>query len=336
MVWFVTLSESVVILRPGGIGYLEICTYNVILFFFSFFEVVPYNHLMISLTHQNRLEDRCDEKTHCLDLSDEENCKTIITPKNYKSRTPPIKFDATIDTLYAANISIDFTLKNVLEISEIDMKLKLKFAIHLEWIDHRLTYQNLKEKTVKNILTKEEESMIWMPTLIFENTDDNEIVEVDKNSEIMIERKGHPKLSSIGDSDEIYEYNGKENPIAFEQVFTKLFGCNFQLQLYPFDTQICYVYLAVGHQYMDTVEMVPRKIKMRGRTLLPQYVLQKWDLEYNNKTCPSQGLHVRIVLSRRIVSELLTTYLPTLLLILIVHMTNYFKVFHLHTKDHVK
>ena len=245
---------------------------------------------------------------------------------NYKSRTPPTMFDVDLKILYAVNISIDFNLKDVFEILEKKMQLKLKFGIHLEWKDHRLMYHNLKNESVKNILNKEEVSRMWVPTLIFENTDDNEFVEVDKHSEIMIKRMGIPFLSSIKEADEIYKYMGSENPIAFEEIYTKTFRCNYQLSMYPFDTQICFVYLVASSRYKDTVKIIPRNIKMTGQHLLPQYVLQKWDLEYRNKTRPADGVQLRIVLTRRIVSELLTTYLPTLLLIMIVHTTNYFKV----------
>ena len=53
----------------------------------------------------------------------------------------------------------------------------------------------------------------------------------------------------------------------------------------------------------------------------------------NNKTnClpladPDEGVIMTIVLKRRILNELLTTYLPSLLILTIVYATNYFKDF---------
>ena len=38
--------------------------------------------------------------------------------------------------------------------------------------------------------------------------------------------------------EEINIFEGKDNRITFEQVYTKTFKCTYQLQLYPFDTQV--------------------------------------------------------------------------------------------------
>ena len=38
--------------------------------------------------------------------------------------------------------------------------------------------------------------------------------------------------------EEINIFTGKENRLTFQQVFAKTFMCKYQLQLYPFDTQV--------------------------------------------------------------------------------------------------
>ena len=38
--------------------------------------------------------------------------------------------------------------------------------------------------------------------------------------------------------EEINIFEGEFNRITFEQVYTKTFKCTYQLQLYPFDTQV--------------------------------------------------------------------------------------------------
>ena len=42
---------------------------------------------------------------------------------------------------------------------------------------------------------------------------------------------------------------------------------------------------------------------------------------------PNQGIDLKIVMNRRIINELLTTYLPTVFIICIVYATNFFKSF---------
>ena len=43
---------------------------------------------------------------------------------------------------------------------------------------------------------------------------------------------------------------------------------------------------------------------------------------------PSKGIRMQIVFKRRLTNELLTTYLPTFLLLLISYATTYFKQFY--------
>ena len=61
---------------------------------------------------------------------------------------------------------------------------------------------------------------------------------------------------------------------------------------------------------------------MSGPVELMQYTVKNWIIEET-----PTGVVVTLVLGRKILNELLTTYLPTSLLILIVHSTNYYKDF---------
>ena len=61
---------------------------------------------------------------------------------------------------------------------------------------------------------------------------------------------------------------------------------------------------------------------MSGPVELMQYTVKDWIIEETQS-----GLVVTLVLGRKILNQLLTTYLPTSLLIVIVHTTNYFKDF---------
>ena len=42
---------------------------------------------------------------------------------------------------------------------------------------------------------------------------------------------------------------------------------------------------------------------------------------------PNQGIDLKIIMNRRIINELLTTYLPTVFILGIVYATNFFKPF---------
>ena len=50
----------------------------------------------------------------------------------------------------------------------------IQFALTLEWYDYRLTYYNLKKTKSSNTLAADEMEKIWIPFVVFENTQDNE------------------------------------------------------------------------------------------------------------------------------------------------------------------
>ena len=59
-----------------------------------------------------------------------------------------------------------------MSIDEVDNSIDLKFEIKLEWFDHRLTYNNLKENRVfLNKLNTTDLERIWLPLITYQNTD---------------------------------------------------------------------------------------------------------------------------------------------------------------------
>jgi hypothetical protein len=71
----------------------------------------------------------------------------------------------------------------------------------------------------------------------------------------------------------------------------------------------------------------PLSIEMSGATVLTQLIIKSWSFDYANHSDHSEGLRMTVVLKRRIMNELLTSFLPTFLILIIV--TNYFKDFFL-------
>ncbi len=88
------------------------------------------------------------------------------------------------------------------------------------------------------MLSLEEVEAIWTPYVVFENTKYSEGTEVDNRSHLSVLRRGRFTRSGMDVVEEIYIFPGSENPITFEAIYTKKFSCNYQLALYPFDTQV--------------------------------------------------------------------------------------------------
>jgi len=106
-----------------------------------------------------------------------------------------------------------------------------------------------------------------------------------------------------------------------------MFRCEYALNLYPFDTQKCFVDLSVPEFEQKNVHLVPMRVILEESRFLTKYVIMDWTIGYQNKREHSQGINVIVILNRRLLSELLNTYLPTMFLVTIAHLTNYFKDF---------
>ena len=134
--------------------------------------------------------------------------------------------------------------------------------------------------------------------------------------------------------------------ITLNQTQSKKFHCTYLLHYYPFDTQVCTVDYQLEQFAQETVELVPMNIEMLSPTELTQYYIKTWSLIFNNpssildsahfihfllfflKEMHSDGLKMEIVFKRRLTNELLTTYLPSFLLLIISYATTWFKPFY--------
>ena len=172
---------------------------------------------------------RCDQVLDCVDDSDEVNCRIIILKESYRKSAPPIP----------ASIKISIEILDIASIREADNEVDIKFSVKLEWKERRATYHNLKHETTQNTLEKEDVSQIWIPKLIYRNNRDNDHTRSAlAESTLFIKRDGNFTRTGLDVIDETEVFKGEENPIEMTQSYTKNFQCNYQLQHFPFDTQV--------------------------------------------------------------------------------------------------
>ena len=72
-----------------------------------------------------------------------------------------------------ALVKLRVELLKILEIGEVAMMYRTKYTVNLEWLDPRITFFNLHGDQNLNSLLEAEKQMIWTPSLIFSNTDEN-------------------------------------------------------------------------------------------------------------------------------------------------------------------
>ena len=124
------------------------------------------------------MEERCNQLPNCRDKSDERNCQILLLEDGYNKNIPPIT-----GVNNRVNVNISITLMKVVEIEEVDHSIHLQFQISLQWKENRVKYQNLKKKTSLNALTDEDIKTVWLPRIVYDNTDQKEVTRLGENWE---------------------------------------------------------------------------------------------------------------------------------------------------------
>ena len=110
------------------------------------------------------MDKRCDQRSDCVDSSDELRCNMIDLKPNYKKTIPPIN----------ASVYVSLDILKLVNIEEVTHSITIQFQITLEWRDERMLFYNLKNKSFLNKLDDSAIDELWLPRIIYENTDQKE------------------------------------------------------------------------------------------------------------------------------------------------------------------
>ena len=166
----------------------------------------------------------------------------------------------------------------------------------------------------------------------------------------MINRTGDSIRSPINQLYNDQLYKGSENNFILRRVLTRKFICEFQLQNYPFDTQVCNMTFVMQvlpmilltnrcgnafSQYFKgtdsrVVDLRREYLKYSGPVNLPQYYVKSFTMndryQLPDMEPDEYGVRVEIVLGRKLLNQFLMTYIPTMCICLVAFSTNYFRV----------
>ena len=186
------------------------------------------------------MEERCDQLPHCGDKSDEVSCSLVHFEKNYNKRIPPIS--TTKGVLNPAQVDLSITLERVVSILEEEHAIELQFEIILDWQENRATYKNIKSKASLNALSDQEKEDLWLPLVIYANTDQKQSTRLgtiwEWKTSVIVQRQGNFTRSGLEELDETEVFKGAENSLRMQQTYTHEFQCVYDLNMYPFDTQV--------------------------------------------------------------------------------------------------
>ena len=204
-----------------------------------------------------------------------------------------------------------------------DTPVQVQFFLHLTWHDSRLRFYNLKDDSGLNALSPQEKQQIWMPVLVFENTEDKPITSVDEKTSITIRKQGSFSLSKVEDVENQQFFQGRDNSMTMTRFYNIRFICNYEMQWYPFDIQRCQLKLAMLGKSSDFSRLETRVLQFLGREEINNYVVRTFRMKVSEKG----ELDIEVVLGRRLLTIILTTIVPTVLLNIISYATNHFKAF---------
>ena len=75
----------------------------------------------------------------------------------------------------------------------------------------------------------------------------------------------------------------------------------------------------------QTMRLIPKELNMLENVDLTLFFIERWNLDFKNKDKPRDGIWMTMSLKRKIMSEMMTTFLPSLLLMMITYATTFFK-----------
>ena len=192
------------------------------------------------------LEERCNQIKNCEDGSDEKDCQLLILKDGYNKNVPPI-IVTTDFNLIPTPVSISIVLMKIVAMEETQHSIDFQFEIILKWKDNRAIYQNLKKDKNLNALVQDDIYSLWLPYVIYENTDMKEAVQLEEGvtkTTMVVNRdqeKGSDSDFSMDQVDEVAQFNGDANTLIMRQTYTKRFQCQYELHYYPFDKQVAFM-----------------------------------------------------------------------------------------------
>ena len=189
------------------------------------------------------MEQRCDQISNCRDKSDEMGCHLLVTEEGYNRKVPPFTINIIEDIIVPVELNISIDLLKIVSIDETYHKINFQFHITLEWRENdRVYFHNLKKDSSLNALSDDDISRLWLPLVIYDNTDQKEVSRLgamwEWNTPVNVIREGNFTRSGLHVVDETEIFEGGENTIMMEQVYTWQFQCKYDLHYYPIDTQV--------------------------------------------------------------------------------------------------
>jgi hypothetical protein len=121
-------------------------------------------------------------------------------------------------------------------------------------------------------------------------------------------------------------FKGGKTEVEMSRFYETEFLCLYDMAWYPFDTQTCTLDFSIDVTATAFVRLETGSLDYTGPVELTQYFVRQTVMR-NFTSEDQRGVRVFVVLGRGLLGNILTVYVPTILLNLMGHVTVYFKPF---------
>ncbi|XP_068247547.1 uncharacterized protein [Palaemon carinicauda] len=260
-------------------------------------------------------EQRCDQKPQCKDLSDEKDCSVIALPQGYSSEIPPpVSRDDPLEL---------FFYQKMISVREMDIahfRVQVDVLQTLKWRDVRLTFRNLRPGNFSNRVKLSEGP--WLPKFYIESGDQSFADSNVKNSLLVVQLNGSPSLdkSSTPSQDKLFE--GKQNTLVMTERSTISFSCQFNLQRYPFDTQLCSVLYSEINS-IQHIKYIIENVSFEGNRKLLEYEVTRLTAKLVSRN-EEDVIQIELEFRNQYGYYIGNAFIPSLLLAVISYLTFFF------------
>ena len=225
------------------------------------------------------------------------------------------------------DVNMSVSVVNILQIDVVGGFFRTRFFLERHWFDSRLSYRNLNADNRLNLISPEEAGSIWFPKISFLNMASSEdSSEFTWNYQYNIERniENHFEPMDVTTVENAYVYSGSENRHFISREFTTLWLCQFDMRWYPFDTQECKMQFKNLNKASYFAALNRVNLSYVGPKDLTEYVVKSYRM-CDTSFGPYAGIEVRILLGRPLIGNILTVFIPCIILLLICHLVNVFE-----------
>ena len=197
------------------------------------------------------IDDLCDLKADCPDKTDEKDCQQLTLPADYKGEKFPI-----LDSREPLELFVNISILSFPDINTLESTYLVDFVISMRWLDPRLTYKNLKEIYYLNAIPFQVVQNMWIPEMSLPNALQAEGTVVDRGAIVLILKDGKRLPDDLSIAREAKVYLGTQCPIVYFKEYFIRFSCIFDLQMYPFDSNICTLVFEVSGINKDYIQLL--------------------------------------------------------------------------------